>query len=147
LNEFIIHITDRKICNLTKAKEVFNSLPDGKYLVQIRSFKKRSLPQNAYYWGIVVPLVKEGLQGAGYSDVKDNEDAHEIMKYLFLKKKMRSELNDDEIIIAGSTAELKTKEFNAYLEEIWQWSAEYLGVQIPQPNEQVALFSDPTIKN
>lgn len=146
MSEFILNIAHRKITNIGKATEVFNSLQDGRYLVQIKSIKKRSLPQNAYYWGVVVPLVKDGLNQAGYSDVKDNEDAHEIMKYLFLKKKMRSDLNDDEIIIAGSTAELKTKEFNAYLEEIWQWSAEYLNVQIPQPNEQTVLFNN-TQKN
>jgi hypothetical protein len=142
LTEFILNIANRQICNLTNAKEVFNSLKDGKYLVQIKSIKKRSLPQNAYYWGVVVPMVKDGLQQVGYNDVKENEDAHEIMKYLFLKKKMKSELNDDEIIIAGSTADLKTKQFNIYLEEIWQWAAEYLNIQIPHPNEQTVLFNE-----
>jgi RNA-binding protein YhbY len=142
MSEFILHIEQGIVSNKSAVRQKFSALKDGKYLVKIDRFKKRSLPQNAYYHGVVVPMVKRGLQEAGYNEVRTNEDAHEIMKHLFLKKEMRSEKNDDAIIIACSTTELSTTEFNAFLEQVWQWGAEYLCIQIPQPNEQLVMFQD-----
>lgn len=139
--EIIVHIKDTEITNRRTVKEAFTGLSNGKYLVKIDSIKKRSLPQNAYYWSVVVPMVKQGLRDAGYNEVKTNNDAHEVMKQLFLKKRYRSEKTDDEIVIAGSTAELKTVAFNEYLEEIWQWAASYLGITIPAPNEQLTMLA------
>ena len=139
--EFIAHIKDSKITNKKTVREKFDSLTDGRYLITIKSVKHRTLPQNAYYWGVVVPMVFSGLRDAGFNDVKTKDDAHSIMKHLFLKRKIVNQVNDDCIEIEGSTAELKTVEFNTYLEEIWQWAAEYLGISIPQPNEQLVIFT------
>jgi RNA-binding protein YhbY len=136
LTEFILNIAGRKVTNNAKARDVFNSLKDGKYLVQIKAIRKRTLNQNSYYWGIVAPMVKNGLREAGYNEVRTNEEAHEVMKCLFLKRTIHSEKNGDDIVISGSTSELTTKEFNVFLEEIWQWAAQYLGIQIPMPNEE-----------
>lgn len=143
--DFILHIKDSAITNKVKVRQVFTGLKDGKYLVRVDVFKKRTLPQNAYYHGVVVPMVREGLYNIGYNEVKTNEDAHEILKHLFLKKKMVNEKNGDEITLASSTAELKTVEFNVYLEEIWQWASDYLGIVIPAPNEQLVMFNDKAI--
>ena len=142
MTEFILHIKDNVITNKSVVRDRFNNLQDGRYLVTIKSVKKRTLPQNKYYWGIVVPLVKQGLREAGYDEVKTNEDAHEVLKHLFLKKEIRSTIDDNAIIVAGSTAELKTVEFNAFLEEVWKWAAEYLNIQIPMPNEQLVMFAE-----
>lgn len=138
--DFILHIVNNAITNKPVVRKAFAALSDGKYLVRIDAFKKRTLSQNAYYHGVVVPMVKDGLRDIGYSEVKTNEDAHEILKHLFLKKKLTNENNGDEIIIAGSTANLKTVDFNAFLEDVWQWAATYLNVQIPQPNQQLVIF-------
>jgi len=142
MQEFILHITNGAITNPTVAREKFSSLEDGKYLVTVKSIKRRSIPQNKYYWSVVVPMVKEGLREAGYNDVKTNEDAHEILKHLFLKKKITSEKSGEEITVAGSTAKLKTVEFNQFLQEIWQWAATYLNIYIPEPNEQMIIFAE-----
>ncbi len=140
--DFILHINHSGIQNKSTVRNSFAALTEGKYLVRIEAFKKRSLNQNAYYWGIVVPMVKQGLKNIGYNEVKTNDDAHEIMKHLFLKKSMKNESNGDEIILAGSTADLKTVAFNTFLGEVWQWAAEYLQIQIPAPNEQTVMFQN-----
>ena len=142
MQEFILHITNGTITNPKVVREKFTELKDGKYLVTIKSIKKRSLPQNKYYWSVVVPMVKDGLRDAGYNDIKTNEDAHEILKHLFLKKTITSEKTGEEITIAGSTAKLQTTEFNQFLEDIWQWASEYLNISIPQPNEQMIMFAE-----
>lgn len=143
MTEFILYIKDGEITNKSVVRDRFKSLQDGRYLLSIKSQKKRSLPQNAYYWGIVVPMVKQGLREAGYDEVKTNDDAHEVLKHLFLKKEIRSSVDDNAIIIAGSTAELKTVEFNEFLEAVWKWSAEYLGIEIPSPNQQTTFNYSP----
>jgi hypothetical protein len=141
MTEFILYIKDDAITNKPVVRKNFTQLRDGKYLVTIKSIKKRSLKQNAYYWSVCVPMVLQGLRDVGYNDVKTNEDAHEVMKRLFLQKKFTNEKTGEEITLAGNSSDLKTVEFNTYLEDIWQWAAEYLNIQIPQPNEQLIMFN------
>jgi len=122
-------------------RELF-TLPDGKYLIdKPKSIKKRSLLQNAYYWSVIVPMVKDGLRETGYNEVKTNEDAHTIIKHLFLKKKIKSEKTGDEIEIEGSTAKLKTYEFNSFIDEVIMWAASYLSITIPLPGDQMIMFT------
>lgn len=141
MKEAVIYKQDGAITNKPVLRHFFNDLPDGKFLITAKNIRKRSLPQNAYYWACVVPMVKDGLRDIGYSEVKTDEDAHEIMKHLFLKKRIVNQVNDDVIEIAGSTADLQTVEFNNYLEEIWQWASIYLNIVIPEPNKQSKLFN------
>ena len=45
--------------NVSAMRMYWDSLPDGNYEVEIKSTKKRSNDQNAYYFGVVVPMVYE----------------------------------------------------------------------------------------
>jgi hypothetical protein len=134
--EFLIHKRNGVFTNTGKMKAYNESLADGSYLVKIDNSKKRSNDQNSYYWGIVVPLVFKGLKDAGFDEVKTVEDAHLIMKSLFLKKFIPGK-DGEGMEIVRSTTDLKTIEFSEFLLSVWQWAAEYLGVQIPEPNEQL----------
>lgn len=142
MSECFFYIKGGDITNKAAVKKCFSQLDDGSYLLKIQSKKKRSLLQNQYYWGCVVPMVKDGLRDAGYNEVKTNEDAHEIIKHLFLKRKLTSEKNGDEIVIPGSTAKLTTIEFNTLIDEVIQWASEYLGISIPLPNEPLMMFAE-----
>lgn len=143
--EFILHISDGIILNKVAVRKAFNALHAGKYLVSIKSIKKRSLQQNAYYWGCMVPLVRDGLYNAGYDEVKTNNDAHEVIKALFLKRKIKSKINEDEIEVTGSTAKLTTVLFNEFIEDVIKWAACYLSIQIPYPNEPITMFDEPSV--
>jgi hypothetical protein len=91
----------------------------------------------------VVPLVFEGLRDAGYDDVKSEEDAHEIMKGLFLKRQIGSQKKGGEVLeFSRSTTDLTKEQFSEYLEDIWRWSAEFLSVVIPNPGESISMFSE-----
>ena len=112
------------------------NLGSGFVEIIIRLAGKRSSPQNRYYWGAMLPIVKEGLKGVGIEMSK--EQTHELLKYKFLKREFVT--SDGDILqIIGSTTELSTKEFNEYIESIQIWSAEYLNVNIPDPNEQTEI--------
>lgn len=139
MSESIIHIVNGEITNKITLRQAFNRLKDGRYIVKIDNFNKRSLNQNAYYHGVVVPLVKDGLNEMGYKEIRTNEDAHEVLKSMFLKKQIPNE-HGEFIELNGSTAKLTTVEFMEFKEDIQQWAAEYLGINIPDPNEQLSFI-------
>lgn len=102
-----------------------------------RKRRKRSLEQNAYYHGVVVPVVMAGLQDAGYK--VSREATHEFLKSTFNKKELVNEQTGEILQTVGSTSQMSTSEMMDYFAEISQWAAEFLGVQIPEPNEQIEL--------
>lgn len=102
-----------------------------------RKRRRRSLEQNAYYFGVVVPIVCAGLQDAGYRVTR--EVTHEFLKATFYKKELVNESTGEVLQTVGSTSEMSTVEMMDYFQEITQWAAEFLNVQIPAPNEQIKI--------
>ncbi len=127
MSESIIHISNGEIVNKITVRNAFKDLADGRYSLKIEAANKRSLNQNAYYWGVVLPLVKDGLRDIGYREIKTIDDTHEALKYMFLKKQIGNENTGEVIEILGSTAKLTTVNFNEYIEDIAKWCAEFLG--------------------
>ena len=98
--------------------------------ITIRKHKtKRSNKQNAYYWGVVVPILANHF---GY----DQEEMHEELKLLF--NPVQSKI-DPGRKIGGSTTKLSTVEFfsdeDSYIERICRWAASEYGVYIPPPEK------------
>lgn len=121
-------------------REKMNELPDCNLVITMeKDFGKRSLSQNAYLHGVVIPLVFEGLREAGFDEVKDNEDAKTVIKNLFLKEKISNGIETFEII--KDTHKLSTKEMVKFIEEVCKWAAEYLSINIPAPNTQSKMFA------
>ena len=138
--QIFVHITHNQITNKQVIRKAFEALNDGRYLVSIESNKNRSGQQNRYYFGCVLPLVKDGLIDVGYREISTNEETHDLMKYMFLKKQIANEETGEVIESIGSTTKLSTIEFNDYIDRIAQFAAEMLGVVIPPPNSQTELF-------
>lgn len=124
---------------------------DGKWELVARR-PKRSNPQNRYYWGIVVEMVKMGLIESGNYIHLESDLVHEFLKQKFgVKINIQTEqvLNVDPtpytlggtiitfptLYVPKSTSKYTTGEFTAYLEAIRQWASEFLGVEIPGPEE------------
>lgn len=139
--ELIVHIHTGEILNKKVVKNAFANLKDGAHMVKITNKNKRSNNQNAYYHGVVLPIILQGLKEVGYNEVKTVNDAHEVLKYLFLKKQIPNVNTGEVITTLGSTARLTTIEFMEFIEQIQQWAAEYLNVQILAPNEQLQIFN------
>lgn len=140
--ELVIHIANKKVINMDEFRKAFSQLKDGKHLVTVKDMQRRSVPQNAYYWAVVVPMVRKGLYDAGFDAVRTNDDAHEVIKHIHLKKRMVSKQTGEVIDTARSTTELNMPDFNDFLEHVCRWSAEYLNVIIPSPNQQLAEFEE-----
>lgn len=138
MTPLFIHIENGEIKNPGTLRKWAREIKDGWYRSEPKRTGKRSNPQNRYYWGVMVPMVKHGLRNMGYDDVKTNEDAHEIIKALFLKKKISNGL--EEIEITGSTTDLSKTDFMCLIDDVAKWCSEYLGFRLLLPNEQLTLI-------
>jgi hypothetical protein len=97
--------------------------------------RKRSLKQNAYYWGVVVPCVQECLAAIG--TLCERETVHEFLKLKFLNRDTILDPETEKFIpVSGSTAKLSKDDFSDYIEKIREWTLEYLGAHIPDANEE-----------
>lgn len=108
--------------------------------IQITVEKKkrgRSLEQNKYYWCVIVPLICAGLQDAGYRIGK--EGTHEFLKATFHRVELVNENTGEVLPSVGSTAKMSTVEMMEYFAKITEWAVEFLGVEIPAPNEQIKI--------
>jgi hypothetical protein len=101
--------------------------------------KTRSNPQNAFYYGVVVPIMQQCLKDAGY--LMTNEQIHEMLKLKFLKESILvNEQTGEYLERIKSTTELSTIEFMEYILEIQKFAVEYFNTVIPDPNENLTLI-------
>lgn len=100
-------------------------------LVVTYLYGKRSNPQNAYYWAVVVPLIREGMEESMGESITD-EEVHEWLKQQFNPRPIRT-TNGHTFTLPGDTKSLDTAEFAAYLERCRQFAADTLGIDIPDP--------------
>lgn len=101
------------------------TLKDGTYYIDInKKTKKRTTPENSYYWGVVIEMI------ADYTG-HDPDEIHEAMKLKYLRKGV----DKYGLITTRSTASLTTTEFEEYLEKVRAWAAVTLSLTIPLPNE------------
>ena len=100
-----------------------------------RKRKKRSLNQNCYYWGVVIPLVRKLLEE--YGNEVDDEETHSFLKE-HVGKLTASVVGKSgrRVAITKSSASLSTAEFEEYILKITAWAATE-GVVIPSPNEHL----------
>lgn len=103
-----------------KRMSVFEDCPICLEVDRVRS--KRSLAQNALYWGVWLPIIADYT---GYSP----EQLHQTFKDMFLPKETIT-INGKTRSIMGSTAKLSTSEFNEYLMRIEAEVAE-MGISLP----------------
>lgn len=87
--------------------------------------RKRSLNQNAYFHGVVVPMLAEV---AGYED----EEMKSALKGEFLRVESPHEGWLPRI---RGTHELTTVEFNEFIEQCRRLGAKMYGIYIPDPGE------------
>jgi len=95
--------------------------------------KRRSSNQNRYYWGIVIPAVRELLTDYG-NDV-DDEETHYFLKSE-VGKLTKTVVNQKGVArkVVKSSTKLNTLEMEDYLERVRRWAAGH-SVVIPLPDE------------
>lgn len=122
--------------------EAINSYEGKDVLITLEKAKKqRSNQQNAFYWGIVIVIIKSCLKSTG-NNLNEN-DVHDLLRLKFLKETIAIKEETGEVIErVKSTTELTTSQFMDYIAEIQQFAAEYFDAIIPDPNENLTLNFD-----
>lgn len=109
---------------------------DRNFLISVEPIKnKRTIKQNAYYWGGVIGTLCQTFEG------HTSQEMHELMKIKHLSKEIQLRvvrkgiMIEENIIVSSETKTLSTTEFNEYIERIRQWALEYYECYIPTPEE------------
>lgn len=102
--------------------------------------KSRSNNQNRFYWGVVLPLVQNGLLDAT-GELRSVDNIHyKILLPLFAPLNEIVNKDTGECISERLTSsEMTTTQFMEYIMEVQKWSAEFLSIDIPNPNEENLL--------
>ena len=104
-----------------------------------KKFRKRTSPQNRYYWSVIVFYWSDLLtksQGTTFTKAQ----THEFLKSNFNYTELVNQDTGECLRVPKSTTENKTFEMEEYHEVCRQKALEFFGVTIPLPNEQLTAF-------
>ena len=117
--------------------------------VTVQSIRIRSNPQNRYYWGTLLYMIREELEQEGYqaSDLAAGASGnltrdlvHEVMKELFAKQEIyHPETGQVIAVTKRSTRDMSTKQFKDYIDNIRQWAVENLSLDVPDPTHLYSI--------
>jgi len=97
--------------------------------------KKRSLQANRLYW-LIITAIADSI-----GDEKEN--VHVAYKKKFLKWKEVELPGGLNYWVEGSTPDADSKEFSEYIEKIYIHSNEFLGLNLPRPDDELfGLFAE-----
>lgn len=116
---------------LAKMQQLCRSLEGKRIEMVIKKVqKKRSLNQNAYYWGVPVKMLAEKYAGGTKEDI---DSVHDFLGTEFLT--VTKTVMGREFKVVRSTSRLSTVEFEKYCARIRMWASVALDFYIPEPNE------------
>lgn len=98
----------------------------GEVEISVRRYRKtRTIPQNRYYWKVIVGMISEDTG-------QDVDTVHSWLKTKFNKQQIMIKRTLQEVVM--STTTLDSYGFSEeYWEPIRQWANEFLGLVIPEP--------------
>lgn len=111
---------------------------DGKEIEIIikRKRKSRSNPQNAYYFGVIIPITQRAINDE-WGEIWSIQKTHEFLKNMFLYEERTNHDTSEIIKIPKSTTENSTLEQEMYHTQIRNFLLEWFNVNIPLPNEHI----------
>ncbi|HAF28987.1 MAG TPA: hypothetical protein DCG75_08055 [Bacteroidales bacterium] len=119
--------------------DAFKSFEGKNVTLILKPFKNtRSIPQNAYYWGVVIPIWQNIIK-TEWVEFYSKEEIHEFLKYNcnYIEK-----VNTDTgecIRLSKSTTQNSTTEQEEFHLKARQLAFDMFSVNIPLPNEQTNL--------
>lgn len=94
-----------------------------------RRRSKRSAEQNAWLWGVALPVLAESF---GY-----DQHEHEMLHYQLLAECFgeRYDQRFGRAVPCRTSSQLNTQEFSQYMEWLTRWAAVEHGIRVPLPGE------------
>lgn len=105
-----------------------------------RKYPTRSIPQNKFYWGVLIPQFQE-LIAEHWGEIKSAEETHEILKFSCNYDEKVNEETGEIIRVPKSTTELTTTGFMDYHQKLRQLAMDYFNTILFEPNEQLQIFN------
>ena len=102
-----------------------------------RKKKSRSLDQNAFLHGVVIPMAREAFLEVGYRYSID-ETKTDLKRMFAVYEKVNEQTGELREYIKA-TSEMTTTEMMDFIAQVQQWAAEFAGVVIPDPKEQLTF--------
>lgn len=119
--------------------EAIKSFEGKQVVVTIeKAKKKRSNPQNAYYWGVLIGITIEAIKNE-WGEIWNIEKTHEFLKNKFLYFERVNEVTGEILKTPKSTTENTTTDQENYHAEIRNFLKEWFNVDAPLPNEDLYL--------
>ena len=117
--------------------DVIKSFEGANIIITIeKRKKKRSNNQNAFYFGIVIPIMMDAFKDA-WGEYYSAIEVHEALKSKYCYKEQINESTGEIIQIPSSTTNFSTIEWEEYIDKIRAFALEWFNVTIPMPNEQI----------
>jgi hypothetical protein len=126
------------ILNKQRLAEDLRQFKPCDVVITIKKRGKRSILQNAYYWGCVVKEIQLRFRELGH-DV-ETDDVHEFLKQKFNYEKIVTP-QAEVIEVPKSTTEMNKEEFSEYVERIKEWASSTLEIYIPDAGQQTQMFA------
>lgn len=100
--------------------------------------KKRSNNQNAYYWGLLIPLTQNAIK-TEWGEIWSKEKTHDFYKLHFNYVEKVNETTSEVIKIPKSTTDNTTTQQEEYHAQIREFLKDWFNVTAPLPNEDLEL--------
>ena len=100
--------------------------------------KKRSNNQNAYYWGLLIPLTQNAIK-TEWGEIWSKEKTHEFYKLHFNYVEKVNETTSEVIKIPKSTTDNTTIQQEEFHAQIREFLKDWFNVTAPLPNEGLEL--------
>ena len=108
-------------------------------LIFKRKYKQRTNEENAFYWGVWVPILQIAIRET-WGEVKTPNEIHEIIKLNCNYEDKVNEENGLFIRIPKSSTKLNTYEWEVeFKQKIRQFALDFFNVVLPEPNEQLKI--------
>lgn len=100
----------------------------------IRLDAKKTNPQLAYFFAVVLPIIKQALEETEGTSLSKT-DVLTILKSLFLYEEILFEGEFKKIPL--SMAQAKKDEIRKFIQDVIDFGRDMLGVEIPEPQKQI----------
>jgi len=100
--------------------------------------KKRSNNQNAYYWGLLIPLTQNAIK-TEWGEIWSKEKTHDFYKLHFNYVEKVNETTSEVIKIPKSTTDNTTTQQEEFHAQIREFLKDWFNVTAPLPNEGLEL--------
>lgn len=130
--EFPITIGQDGRCDLRALISHITSLR-GSYVVKVsRRAKPRTNPQNRWLWGCIYPMMLNALIAKGW-ELTSTDEVHDFCAP-FRNREIVNRYTGEVVSLPRSTREMDTAQMSAYCDTLRDFAAEYLDVNIPDPD-------------